>query len=183
MARTLPIPDHGPSRRHGVSPLHPRESQGMQCSMPTVHYMYPCKLASLLTHPSGSSTTARRKRPFRSSQSTTPTATPRTSSSNEICYAIQLEEENSKTSFRDFVKTPGNRRRLLVLLTMATGTVSSPKTPRLTCCFGVPMAHILSAELGWEWYHHVLPRPGTQDCRNHGQHSNMFAETLPLDKR
>ena len=102
---------------------------------------------------------------------------------NEICYAIQLEEENSKTSFRDFVKTPGNRRRLLVLLTMATGTVSSPKTPRLTCCFGVPMAHILSAELGWEWYHHVLPRPGTQDCRNHGQHSNMFAETLPLDKR
>ncbi|GJN80089.1 sugar transporter [Purpureocillium lilacinum] len=41
---------------------------------------------------------------------------------NEICYAIQLEEENSKTSFRDFVKTPGNRRRLLVLLTMATGT-------------------------------------------------------------
>jgi hypothetical protein len=43
---------------------------------------------------------------------------------NEICYAIQLEEENSKTSFRDFLKTPGNRRRLLVLLTMATGTVS-----------------------------------------------------------
>lgn len=42
---------------------------------------------------------------------------------NEICTAIQLEEENSKTSFLDFLKTPGNRRRLLVLITMATGTV------------------------------------------------------------
>lgn len=42
---------------------------------------------------------------------------------NEICMAIQLEEENSKTSFMDFTKTPGNRRRLLVLVTMATGTV------------------------------------------------------------
>ncbi|KAL2865085.1 putative MFS sugar transporter [Aspergillus lucknowensis] len=40
----------------------------------------------------------------------------------EICHAIQLEEENSKTSFRDFLRTPGNRRRLLVLITMATGT-------------------------------------------------------------
>ncbi|VUC29053.1 unnamed protein product [Clonostachys rosea] len=40
----------------------------------------------------------------------------------EICLAIQLEEENSKTSFVDFLKTPGNRRRLLVLITMATGT-------------------------------------------------------------
>jgi len=42
---------------------------------------------------------------------------------NEICMAIQLEEENSKTSFMDFTKTAGNRRRLLVLITMATGTV------------------------------------------------------------
>ncbi len=42
----------------------------------------------------------------------------------EICHAIKLEEENHKTSFLDFFKTPGNRRRLLVLLTMATGTVS-----------------------------------------------------------
>ncbi|KAL1853092.1 hypothetical protein VTK73DRAFT_9108 [Phialemonium thermophilum] len=41
---------------------------------------------------------------------------------NEICYAIQLEEENDKTRFVDFLKTPGNRRRLLVILTMATGT-------------------------------------------------------------
>jgi len=40
----------------------------------------------------------------------------------EICHAIKLEEENHKTSFLDFFKTPGNRRRLLVLLTMATGT-------------------------------------------------------------
>lgn len=42
---------------------------------------------------------------------------------NEICYSIQLEEEGSKTRFVDFLKTPGNRRRLLVILTMATGTV------------------------------------------------------------
>ena len=42
---------------------------------------------------------------------------------NEICVAIRLEEENKKTRFVDFLKTPGNRRRLLVLLTMATGTV------------------------------------------------------------
>ena len=44
----------------------------------------------------------------------------------EICIAIQLEEENQKTRFVDFFKTPANRRRLLVLITMATGTVSSP---------------------------------------------------------
>lgn len=42
---------------------------------------------------------------------------------NEICLAIQLEEENSRVRFIDFLKTPGNRRRLLVLITMATGTV------------------------------------------------------------
>ncbi|KAF4547901.1 Sugar (and other) transporter-like protein 28 [Elsinoe fawcettii] len=40
----------------------------------------------------------------------------------EIQNAIQLEEENKKTKFSDFFKTPGNRRRLLVLITMATGT-------------------------------------------------------------
>ncbi|KAJ5611479.1 sugar transporter [Penicillium herquei] len=40
----------------------------------------------------------------------------------EICQAIKLEEENSKTRFIDFFKTAGNRRRLLVLITMATGT-------------------------------------------------------------
>ncbi|KAJ9613881.1 hypothetical protein H2200_002017 [Cladophialophora chaetospira] len=40
----------------------------------------------------------------------------------EICHAIKLEEENNKTRFVDFLKSPGNRRRLLVLITMATGT-------------------------------------------------------------
>ncbi|CAK7212566.1 hypothetical protein SEUCBS140593_001546 [Sporothrix eucalyptigena] len=40
----------------------------------------------------------------------------------EICYAIQQEEENKRTRFTDFFATPGNRRRLLVLLTMATGS-------------------------------------------------------------
>ncbi|KAK5957724.1 hypothetical protein OHC33_000913 [Knufia fluminis] len=40
----------------------------------------------------------------------------------EICVAIRLEEENNKTRYVDFLKTPANRRRLLVLLTMATGT-------------------------------------------------------------
>lgn len=40
----------------------------------------------------------------------------------EICYAIRHEEENKRTSFMDFFATPGNRRRLLVLLTMATGS-------------------------------------------------------------
>lgn len=48
---------------------------------------------------------------------------------SEIRVAIQLEEENSKTSFMDFLKTPGNRRRLLVLITMATGTVSITLCP------------------------------------------------------
>lgn len=43
---------------------------------------------------------------------------------HEICVAIRLEEENKKTRFVDFFKTPGNRRRFLVLMTMATGTVS-----------------------------------------------------------
>lgn len=41
---------------------------------------------------------------------------------SEICQAIELEEQNNKTRFVDFLKTPGNRRRLLVLVTMATGT-------------------------------------------------------------
>lgn len=40
----------------------------------------------------------------------------------EICHAIQLEEENKNTRYIDFVRTPGNRRRLLVLITLATGT-------------------------------------------------------------
>lgn len=40
----------------------------------------------------------------------------------EICHAIELEEENKRTKYADFVRTPGNRRRLLVLLTLATGT-------------------------------------------------------------
>lgn len=42
---------------------------------------------------------------------------------DEICLAIKLEEESQKCSYVDFIKTPANRRRLLVLLTMATGTV------------------------------------------------------------
>lgn len=42
---------------------------------------------------------------------------------SEICLAIQLEAENPKVSFLNFTKTPDNRRRLLVLLTMSTGTV------------------------------------------------------------
>ncbi|KAK5728536.1 hypothetical protein LTR15_001672 [Elasticomyces elasticus] len=40
----------------------------------------------------------------------------------EICHVIQLEEEGKKTGYLDFLKTPGNRRRLLVLVVMATGT-------------------------------------------------------------
>ncbi|KAK3677010.1 hypothetical protein LTR78_003215 [Recurvomyces mirabilis] len=40
----------------------------------------------------------------------------------EICHAILLEEESKQTKYTDFFKTSGNRRRLLVLLTMATGT-------------------------------------------------------------
>lgn len=40
----------------------------------------------------------------------------------EICHALEMEEENKKTRYLDFLKTPGNRRRLLVLTTLATGT-------------------------------------------------------------
>ncbi|KAK5168857.1 uncharacterized protein LTR77_006166 [Saxophila tyrrhenica] len=40
----------------------------------------------------------------------------------EICHAIQIEEEGKRTNYLDFTKTPGNRRRLLVILTLATGT-------------------------------------------------------------
>lgn len=45
----------------------------------------------------------------------------------EIRRAIKLETESRNTRYRDFVATPGNRRRLLVLITMATGTVRLPK--------------------------------------------------------
>ncbi|KAM0495210.1 hypothetical protein D7B24_001378 [Verticillium nonalfalfae] len=40
----------------------------------------------------------------------------------EICQAIQSEKENQKSKYSDFFKTPGNRRRLLVLVTMGTGS-------------------------------------------------------------
>jgi hypothetical protein len=40
----------------------------------------------------------------------------------EISAAIELEEMNKKTKYTDFLKTKPNRRRLLVLITMATGT-------------------------------------------------------------
>jgi len=41
---------------------------------------------------------------------------------NEICQALQTEEENQRSRYTDFLKTPGNRRRLLVLITMGTGS-------------------------------------------------------------
>lgn len=51
----------------------------------------------------------------------------------EICAVIEMEELNRKTKFIDFGKTPANRRRLLVLVTMATGTVSiCPPCPDVT---------------------------------------------------
>lgn len=40
----------------------------------------------------------------------------------EICHALEMEKENKKTKYLDFFKTSGNRRRLLVLTTLATGT-------------------------------------------------------------
>lgn len=40
----------------------------------------------------------------------------------EICKAIELEKLNNKSAYGDFLKTPGNRRRLLVLVTMGTGS-------------------------------------------------------------
>lgn len=40
----------------------------------------------------------------------------------EIRQALQLEKENQKSKYIDFLKTPGNRRRLLVLVTMGTGS-------------------------------------------------------------
>lgn len=41
---------------------------------------------------------------------------------NEICRALQFEKENNNAKYGDFLKTPGNRRRLLVLVTMGTGS-------------------------------------------------------------
>ena len=41
---------------------------------------------------------------------------------NEICQALAFEKENQKSKYSDFLKTPGNRRRLLVLITMGTGS-------------------------------------------------------------
>ncbi|KAF5976536.1 hexose transporter [Fusarium coicis] len=41
---------------------------------------------------------------------------------DEICQALQLEKENNNAKYSDFLKTPGNRRRLLVLVTMGTGS-------------------------------------------------------------
>lgn len=41
---------------------------------------------------------------------------------NEIRRALQFEKENNNAKYGDFLKTPGNRRRLLVLVTMGTGS-------------------------------------------------------------
>ncbi|KAI0098726.1 general substrate transporter [Nemania sp. FL0031] len=41
---------------------------------------------------------------------------------HEICSALELEEKDNRATFSDFLKTSGNRRRLLVLFTMAIGT-------------------------------------------------------------
>lgn len=41
---------------------------------------------------------------------------------HEIVHALEMEEENKKTKYLDFLKGSGNRRRLLVLVTLATGT-------------------------------------------------------------
>jgi MFS family permease len=43
---------------------------------------------------------------------------------NEIKHAIQLEEESKRTRYVDFVKTSGNRRRLLVIFTLATVSIN-----------------------------------------------------------
>jgi MFS family permease len=40
----------------------------------------------------------------------------------EITRALQLEKENKNVNYTDFLRTPGNRRRLLVLVTMGTGS-------------------------------------------------------------
>lgn len=40
----------------------------------------------------------------------------------QIRHALELEKENKRTTYMDFFRTPGNRRRLLVLVTMGTGT-------------------------------------------------------------
>lgn len=40
----------------------------------------------------------------------------------EICHALEIEEETKKTKYTDFLKTSGNKRRLVVLTTLATGT-------------------------------------------------------------
>ncbi|VUC28437.1 unnamed protein product [Clonostachys rosea] len=40
----------------------------------------------------------------------------------EICQALQAEKDNKNSKYSDLVKTPGNRRRLLVLVAMGTGS-------------------------------------------------------------
>lgn len=41
---------------------------------------------------------------------------------DEIRQALELEKETQNCRYTDFLKTPGNRRRLLVLITMGTGS-------------------------------------------------------------
>ncbi|KAI1344255.1 general substrate transporter [Xylariaceae sp. FL0016] len=41
---------------------------------------------------------------------------------DEICHALKLEKEQKNSKYIDFLKTPGNRRRLLVLVAMGTGS-------------------------------------------------------------
>ena len=80
----------------------------------------------------------------------------------EICHAIQLEEENKRTKYGDFVRTPGNRRRLLVLLTLATGT-------NWVCERVASIKHLLTEQPpDWKFCHILLPRACLGACRYHG---------------
>lgn len=40
----------------------------------------------------------------------------------EIQMALEEEDANHQTSYLDFFRTPGNRRRLIVLLSLSIGT-------------------------------------------------------------
>lgn len=86
----------------------------------------------------------------------------------EICHVIQMEEESKKTRYVDFLKTGGNRRRLIVLMAMATGTNCKLWTIVPETVQSSDIAH-----RDRQQHHLILPVTCSQARGHHQLHTNL----------
>ncbi|KAF2104987.1 general substrate transporter [Rhizodiscina lignyota] len=105
----------------------------------------------------------------------------------EICAIIELEEMNKKTRWIDFVKTAPNRRRLLVLLTMATGTnwsgngiISYYLTPVLNLIGITNPAQISGINGGLAVWNLILAYAGSLNAERLGRRKLWLISTIGM---